>query len=127
MYDAGKVIVGLLVFLCLITFPVWYNVGSGKGDFKPDLQLGTQEKECVAPKIQMRASHMQLLDTWRDTVVRDGPRLYRAWNGKTFQMSLTKTCLKCHSKKEKFCDECHSYAGVDPNCWNCHVIPKETQ
>jgi nitrate/TMAO reductase-like tetraheme cytochrome c subunit len=40
-------------------------------------------------------------------------------------MSLSQTCLGCHSNKEKFCDSCHTYSGVKPNCWNCHVVPQE--
>ena len=39
--------------------------------------------------------------------------------------SLTNTCIRCHSNKDKFCDECHHFAGVQPYCWACHVMPKE--
>jgi hypothetical protein len=42
-------------------------------------------------------------------------------------MSLTGTCLDCHSDKEKFCDACHTYSAVDPYCWDCHVIPEEAK
>ena len=34
-------------------------------------------------------------------------------------------CMKCHTNKEKFCDECHTYAAVKPYCWDCHIQPKE--
>ncbi len=27
MYDSGKIITGLIVFVLLITFPIWYNHG----------------------------------------------------------------------------------------------------
>jgi hypothetical protein len=40
-------------------------------------------------------------------------------------MSLTRTCLDCHSNKAEFCDRCHTYMAVDPYCWDCHVEPKE--
>jgi len=29
-------------------------------------------------------------------------------------MSLSQTCLGCHSNKEKFCDACHNYSGSSP-------------
>ena len=73
----------------------------------------------------MRADHMQLLVAWRDESVRQAQTTYVASDGKKYDISLTGTCLKCHSK-EKFCDRCHSYAGVQPNCWSCHTAPKES-
>ena len=42
-------------------------------------------------------------------------------------MSLSQSCLGCHSNKEQFCDACHNYAGVKPNCWSCHIVPKEAK
>jgi hypothetical protein len=111
----------------LISFPLWYNAASGRGSYRPVLDVGTQEKQCVEPATYMRASHMRMLDEWRNAVVREGDRLYAASDGKEYNMSLTRTCLKCHAKKEKFCDQCHSYEAVTPNCWNCHVIPEETK
>ena len=107
MYDAGKIIIGIVIFLCLITLPILYNAATGKGDYTPELDVGTQEKACVEPTTFMKASHMQMLDEWRDSVVRDGKRLYVASDGKKYDMSLTRTCLGCHAKKEKFCDQCH--------------------
>ena len=67
---------------------------------------------------------MQLLATWRDSVVRDGDRFHIMPDGSIVEKSLTKTCLGCHVSKEKFCEECHTYASVKPYCWECHVIPK---
>jgi cytochrome c oxidase subunit 2 len=39
-------------------------------------------------------------------------------------MSLQNTCMHCHSNKQKFCDECHTYVAVKPYCWDCHIAPK---
>ena len=36
-----------------------------------------------------------------------------------------KSCLGCHEDKTKFCDKCHTYASVNPYCWDCHTNPKE--
>ena len=73
----------------------------------------------MAPASYMRGSHMQLLIEWRDEAVREGERTLRAFNGKTYDMSLTRTCLtQCHTNRNEFCDRCHDYAGVsDPYCW----------
>ena len=125
MYDAGKVIAGIIIFLCLITFPVWYNVVGGKAAYIPDLKIVTQEKQCVESKEYMRANHMQLLNEWRNTVVREGNRVYVASDGRKYDMSLSKTCMECHVNKADFCDKCHNYVGVKPTCFNCHVVPED--
>jgi hypothetical protein len=83
-------------------------------------------KACVRSTDYMRAEHMQLLDIWRDEVVRRSKRVYVNPQGKEFNMSLSNTCLDCHSNKTEFCDRCHNYASVRPYCWSCHIDnPKE--
>ena len=128
IYDKGKVIVGLIIFFALITLPFWYNLG--KAAPAPELILTDKAKaakECVRSTDFMKAGHMQLLDTWRDTVTRNGKRIYVNSEGKSFAMSLSNTCLDCHSNKAEFCDRCHNYASVSPYCWQCHIDnPKET-
>jgi hypothetical protein len=127
MYDAGKVIIGLIIFLALITFPVWYNVASGKATYVPELEKPAKGERCVADTEYMRASHMDLLNRWRDDVVRRGERVYVDAYGKKYNMSLSHTCLDCHSSKKNFCDRCHNYMAVVPYCWDCHIIPEELQ
>ena len=125
MYNTGKIIIGILFFLGLATFPLWYSkVQSGP---PPKLELPAQEKECVAPTPYMKSSHMELLISWRDEVVREGNRVYMAFNGKKYDMSLSNTCMKCHISKVKFCDQCHNYLNVSPKCWDCHIEPKEAE
>ncbi|MBM3790556.1 MAG: cytochrome C [Acidobacteria bacterium] len=125
MHNRGWIVGGLVVFLVLITFPVWYNLAGGPAAGPPDIRLPAGEKECVAPTEYMRTTHMDLLIQWRDEVVRNNRRDYTAFNGRTFNMSLTGTCLKqCHTSKADFCDRCHNYSGVkSPYCWDCHVDP----
>jgi hypothetical protein len=84
-------------------------------------------KQCVMPTEYMRAEHMQLLDLWRHSVVRNAERVYVNPSGKEFTMSLSNTCLDCHNNKADFCDKCHAYASVTPYCWDCHVDPKEVK
>lgn len=125
MYDKGKIIIGLIVFIGLATFPFIYNLG--KASAKPEPKLDTPairqlpEKKCVEPKEFMRTNHMQLLDEWRDMVVRDGKRVYVNSSGESHKISLQNTCMGCHSNKKEFCDRCHRYAAVSPSCWSCHL------
>jgi hypothetical protein len=125
MFDAGKVIIGLLIFIILISFPIWYNVAGGKATYVPELEKASRGSDCVRPTQWMRYNHMDLLDDWRDQVVREGDRYEEGSNGSVYEKSLTHTCLDCHQNKNQFCDKCHDYLSVDPYCWDCHINPKE--
>ena len=126
IYNRGKVIGGVLIFLFLVFLPFWYDGVSGKGAYVPKFETPGQARQCVESTPYMRADHMRLLDTWKERVVRRGERTYITSDGKNYTMSLTGTCIKCHSNKEEFCDRCHNYAGVEPGCWRCHVYLKTT-
>ena len=127
MKDKKFIISGLIIFLIIATFPFWYN--RGKAAPAPELELTAKAKAaqvCVRSTDFMKAEHMQLLDVWRDSVVRRGDRIYVSPSGKEYNMSLTNTCLDCHSNKAEFCDRCHNYSSVRPYCWDCHIDnPKE--
>lgn len=125
MFDAGKILVGLAAFGAAATAPVWYGVGRGTGA-PPELQRPADAQRCVEPIPFMRARHMELLDGWRDAVVRDGARVYVASDGQRWNMSLTGTCLRCHDAQDRFCDRCHAYAGVEAYCWDCHQRRRPT-
>lgn len=124
MQDGGKIITGIVIFVGLMTFPFWYNVGSAAYE-RPELELPKDAKQCVEETEWMRAEHMSLLNEWRDIAVREGKRDYVGLGGKTYDMSLQNTCMECHKTKEKFCDRCHTTASVSPYCWDCHIAPKE--
>jgi len=129
MYNKGVIITGLVIFGIIVLFPFWFNLG--KAAPEPELKLtdiAKAAKTCVRATEYMRAEHMQLLDVWRDTAIRDGKRIYINEKGEEFDISLSNTCLDCHSNKAEFCDKCHNYASVDPYCWDCHIDnPKETK
>ena len=127
MNDKNKIIAGLLIFVVIVTFPIWFNMGKAAPVPEPELTAKAKAaKECVRETAYMKAEHMQLLDEWRDAVVREGKRVYVNSSGKEFNMSLSNTCLDCHSNKAEFCDRCHTYASADPYCWDCHIDnPKE--
>ncbi|MBW2660656.1 MAG: sulfate reduction electron transfer complex DsrMKJOP subunit DsrJ [Deltaproteobacteria bacterium] len=127
MNDKNKIITGLIIFIVIITFPFWYNMGKASPVPEPKLtDKAKLAKECLEPKAFMKAEHMQILDVWRDSVVRTANRVYVNKNGKKFNMSLSSgenSCMGCHSNKADFCDKCHDYASVRPYCWDCHIEP----
>ena len=124
MYDSGKIIPGLIIFVLIITFPIWYNHGDAGEVPKPEKPEGV--KQCVLPVMEMRSNHMQLLIQWRDDALRRGDRAYFPLEGKEYQKTLQNTCMACHTSKKKFCDTCHVYASVSPYCWDCHLAPVES-
>jgi [DsrC]-trisulfide reductase subunit J len=130
MNDKGKIIAGIIIFFIVAAFPFWFNMFMDKAP-APELVLTPKAqaaKVCVRDTEFMTANHMQLLDEWRDTVVRKAERIYVNAEGKEFNMSLSNTCLDCHSNKAEFCDRCHQYASIEPYCWDCHIDnPKETK
>lgn len=121
MRDRCLILGGLLLFLGLITLPVWYNVAAGTLSRPPQLRLPPEGKDPFGTTEYMRASHMNLLVAWRDEVVRGGERTVVGLDGKTYAKSLTQTCLGCHTSRAEFCDRCHAYAAVKPACWDCHL------
>ncbi|ACV67539.1 sulfate reduction electron transfer complex DsrMKJOP subunit DsrJ [Desulfohalobium retbaense] len=126
MYDGGKVITGLIIFVGLMTFPFWFNLGNAAYE-RPELQEVKDAEECIEPTEYMRTEHMQLLNDWRDSVVREKNRIYVSTTGKEVTMSLQNTCMDCHTSKQEFCDKCHNSAAVSPYCWDCHIAPEEEQ
>jgi hypothetical protein len=134
-FDRNKVIAGLAIFFVLITIPLWQNLGKTVAAPTPSLdtpvikQLAEKDKKCVMPTDWMRANHMQMLVDWREGVVRTKEQKVKASrgrdyvtpDGKTYLASLSNTCMECHSNKKEFCDKCHNYAAVAPNCWGCHL------
>ena len=136
IYNGGPIFIGIVVFLAVALFPFYSNVG--KVNAKPEPKTDTPaileyeklngKKECVESKEWMRGEHMQLLNQWRDSVVRDDNRGYVSTaNHKRFNISLQNGCMQCHSNKKKFCDECHNYLSVKPYCWDCHIQPVEKE
>ena len=75
--------------------------------------------QCVAPVEEMRKNHMEMLKHTRDRTVRQGIR---------GEKSGLNGCIDCHASKatgtvlgkEGFCQECHTYAAVKLDCWDCH-------
>jgi [DsrC]-trisulfide reductase subunit J len=118
MADRRRIFIGLVLFAALVTAPAW--LGAARPSRPLELARPSKAKQCVEATAFMRARHMELLDGWRDAVVRRAERVYVASDGRRHEISLTRTCLGCHEEPEKFCDRCHAYAGVEALCWDCH-------
>ncbi len=126
-YDLKYILLGLAIFFGLVISPILPNLGkivaapSPKLDTPAIQKLAEKERQCVMPTPYMRANHMQMLIDWREAVVRNGNREFINPEGKKFTVSLSNTCMECHSNKTKFCDQCHNFVAVTPNCWGCHL------
>ena len=135
LYDFKYIGLGLLIFFALVLSPILPNLGKTVAAPDPKLdtpaiqKLAEKERKCVMPTDYMRAYHMQMLVDWREEVVRSkgaggGPvddRMFVNPEGKKYLASLSNTCMECHSNKSQFCDQCHNYVAVTPNCWGCHL------
>ena len=123
MSDRGKIGAALVVFVVLMTFPIWYNLVNGENAAPPTLSYPHEGGQCVEDTAYMRANHMRLLKDWRDEAVRANDRIYTTSDGRRYYKSLSGTCMSCHADKTQFCDKCHAYAAATPYCWDCHVEP----
>jgi len=129
MNDKSKIVIGLIIFFAIIISPFWYNMGKAVSVPEPKLSdKAKAAKVCVESKEYMKTNHMHILDIWRNEVVRKGNKTYTNSMGKEYNISLSsgeESCLGCHGDKAEFCDKCHTYASVEPYCWDCHINPKE--
>jgi len=90
---------------------------------KPDIPKAAKGEQCVEETSFMRRNHMKLLLHQRDETMHQGIR--------TKKHSL-KECFTCHVVKDAdnkpvtvknpkhFCRECHDYAAVKVDCFQCH-------
>jgi len=143
MYNKGWVIPGIIILLALMVWPFVVAGASfvGKPVPTPDLPKPAQyltdlsgkslervkanldengNPKCIRSKDEMRASHMKLLEKFRNDYVRDG---LHDPNGN----ESIKGCRDCHPKREEFCNRCHDYMSVKPECWECHYYPKQPE
>ncbi|MGD8640033.1 MAG: hypothetical protein PVG89_05360 [Gammaproteobacteria bacterium] len=94
----------------------------------PDISKPEGKDQCVEPTDFMRKSHMDLLLHQRDETMHRGIR--------TKKHSL-KECIDCHAvydnsgqpvshlNSKHFCVQCHEYASVSIDCFDCHASKPE--
>jgi hypothetical protein len=66
MYDKGKIGAALVVFVVLMTFPIWYNLVNGEKAAPPTLQYPHEGGRCVEHTAHMSAHHTRPPKDWRD-------------------------------------------------------------
>lgn len=127
MNDRPRIVLGLVVFLGVAAYPVWSALARPSPVAVPELAQATDSIGCVEDTLWMRAHHQALLNEWRTSAIRDGDRTYVSRSGRKWNISLTGTCMQCHTSRKDFCERCHTYADVTPTCWECHVPPEEVE
>lgn len=102
---------------------VLFSLSSMAGAPVPDIPEAIKGTQCVEDTDFMRRNHMEILLHQRDDTLRRGIR--------TKKHSL-KNCFTCHVVKDAdnkpvtaknpkhFCRECHDYAAVKVDCFECH-------
>lgn len=95
----------------------------------PSVPAAVKGGQCVEDTADMRRNHMDYLKHHRDETMHKGIR--------TKKHSL-KECLECHvpaeaglasagkTEEDHFCINCHAYAGVTLDCFECHTTKPES-
>jgi hypothetical protein len=124
IHNAGCVLPGLLLFAALVLGP--FFLAGGDAYRPPALAPSPAGKgaSCIEDRAVMASGHMILLAAWQDAAVRQNMREYLASDGRTWAVSLEKTCFSCHTRKSDFCDACHAAHLASPSCWGCHAAPE---
>ena len=107
----------------LLLLMITASVPAMAGAPMPDIPKAAKGQQCVEETSFMRKNHMELLLHQRDETMHKGIR--------TKKHSL-KECFSCHVVKDAnnkpvtikspkhFCRECHDYAAVKIDCFQCH-------
>ena len=127
MRSASRILSLTILGFVLVAF------GIGSGLLAPSAQAGEvplpkpakafKGEQCVEPTDVMRRDHMEFLKHQRDETLREGVR------GNKYSLNA---CIDCHAVTspdvaggkvrtlKPFCAECHSYAAVSIDCFQCH-------
>lgn len=114
----------ILAGLALTALSGAASAGAPLGPVIPPAQRDySKTQRCVRPVEDMRKNHFKYLLHHRDQVVHEGIR--------TPQFNL-QDCINCHATRKpdgqairidspgQFCFNCHKYAGVQIDCFECH-------
>lgn len=100
------------------------EAAEGENSLGPNPAKAFKGDKCVEPVDDMRRYHMNYLKHQRDETVIDGVR------GNKYSLNQ---CIDCHATKspsvaggnirtiEPFCAECHAFAAVKIDCFECHT------
>ncbi|MBF0188409.1 MAG: Hdr-like menaquinol oxidoreductase cytochrome c subunit [Magnetococcales bacterium] len=111
----GRVAAVLLGLWLMVGVPGPATAGDGAHAGHDHGKLDAPKGEaCIKDAAWMKRNHMDFLKHRRAETVREGVRNHKE--------SLL-NCKTCHTSREKFCDRCHAYVGVKPDCFTCHIYP----
>jgi len=117
-------LLSVLPALLALTLSAPASAGDKEAGVGPFIPPAVKGDKCVQPTEVMRKNHMKYLLGHRKEALREGIR--------TKQYSL-KECINCHvppkseaqaagrSEEDHFCKNCHAYAGVKIDCFECHA------
>jgi len=117
-------LLSVLPALLALTLSAPVSAGEKEGGVGPYIPPPVKGERCVEDTEVMRKNHMKFLLKHREEALREGIR--------TKQYSL-KECIECHvppkedakaagrSEEDHFCKNCHAYAGVKIDCFECHA------
>ncbi len=97
MYDRGKIILGLILFVAAAMFPIWANLATARTADKPGLK---PVEPYVDPSLTPPTYHLPL-KKWRANHLRSVKKGART----------RYECVLCH-EPPRHCNRCHRYMGV---------------
>lgn len=118
-WQRSGLLAALLAFGAFATASVDAHESSSSGRVALPVHSEVSGDKCVRDTAYMKRHHMDELKHHRKETMRKGIR--------TTEFSL-QGCIDCHADKktnsvlgkEGFCQSCHSYAAVKPDCFECH-------
>lgn len=116
----SKGLIAAAIFFAVLAFPLLYNastIGLFNSAAAAPNPVIAKPGQCVAETGWMRHNHMKMLIHEREEAVREGNRDHK---------KSIAGCPECHTSREEFCDRCHGFVGVQPECWNCHIYRPRT-
>lgn len=128
MRSATKFLSLVVLGFAILTGGVASPIGAGPANAgevpRPNPAKAFKGTQCVEPVDMMRRDHMNFLKHQRDETLREGIR------GQKYSLNQ---CIDCHAVTspdimggkvrtlKPFCAECHNYAAVSIDCFQCHT------
>lgn len=118
-WKRGVFLATLLAISTVATASADAHESSSSGRVATPAHVEASGEKCVRDEAYMKRHHMEELKHQRNETMRKGIR--------TSEFSL-QNCINCHADKKTnsvlgkdgFCQNCHTYAAVKIDCFECH-------